>query len=228
MMKKTYLLITAAMLIGGCVTSSVQKSLYVSVDAYSIVKGIGGNSFFITPHPSNKVDNLQFVEYSSHLRDALLSIGLNDYQNRFGDADLAIIMSYGTLPPLSSTTKKLRPIFGQTGGGMSTYSGTVWTPNGPRSSSGTAYYSPAYGVVGYHTVESETIAYGGAIRVSAMDWKNRTEDRVIPIWSCTIIYSSFYPIGEREALPLAIKAALPYFGSNPGRTIDVQVPLNTQ
>jgi hypothetical protein len=137
--------------------------------------------------------SLEFQLYKTKIEQRLAAAGYGIAP--ISSADQIALVAYGI--DTGQTSAVSTPIFGQTGGGTSYHSGTVYGSGGSASYSGTSYSMPRYGVVGSYTGSQTT--YGRAIAIDIVNMpKNKTEPvkslyqgRVISRGSCGAIAEVF-------------------------------------
>jgi len=108
----------------------------------------------------SKVDgSLEFAHYKSRFEAKLANIGYQIVAQP-NDADYLALVSYGI--DSGKTSQVSTPIYGQTGGGTTYKSGTVYSGGQTASYSGSTYTMPSYGIVGMtsgsHTTYQRAIA----------------------------------------------------------------------
>lgn len=116
--------------------------------------------------------SLEFQLYKKKIEQRLSAVGYRIVP--ISTSDQVAIVAYGIDTGQTSTISV--PIFGQTGGGTSYQSGTVYGSGGSASYSGTSYSMPTYGVVGSYTGSQTTYA-----RAIALDIVNIPKTKTAPI-----------------------------------------------
>ena len=143
--------------------------------------------------------SLEFAHYKKKFEQKLAANGYTIVSNP-SEAQYIALVAYGIDSGKSSIVST--PIFGQTGGGSTYSSGTVYSSRGSATYSGTSYTMPTYGVVGSAT-SSQTM-YTRAIALDIVDAqslkdgapKKVYEARAKSSGSCSVIAGVFDAILE--------------------------------
>ena len=160
------------------------------------------------------VHDLQFQEFARYIH---VSLATQEYEpvDEVAQADVVLFMHYGIGNPQQVTSTY--PIIGKTGGGTSTFSGTVYGTGGSAQASGTVTKKPQYGVVG--TGAATKTRYTRHLILEAVDARHylRTEE-IMPVWKTTV--TSTGKTGDiRRVFPVLVTAAEPYWGKNTGQQV---------
>jgi len=137
--------------------------------------------------------SLEFQLYKTKIEQRLEVVGYRIAP--ISTADQVALVAYGI--DTGQTSAVSTPIIGQTGGGTSYHSGSVYGSGGSASYSGTSYSMPRYGVVGSFTNSQTT--YGRAIAIDIVNMpkvksdpvKSLYQGRVISRGSCGAISAVF-------------------------------------
>ena len=137
--------------------------------------------------------------------------------NSLAEARYAVFIAYAI--DNGTTTTTVMPIFGQTGGGTTTYSGTTLGSVGgvgySGMSSGLAYTPPTYGQIG--AVPVTNTVYNRALLIDIVDVPASTKDKVATVFEAKA--RSAGPSGNIAAvLPNMIAAAMKDFPGKNGET----------
>jgi len=138
--------------------------------------------------------SLEFAYYKKQFEQKLAANGYSIVSNPT-EAQYIGFVAYGIDNGKSSIVST--PIFGQTGGGTTYSSGTVYGSRGSATYSGTSYTMPSYGVVG--SVASSQTMYTRAIALDIVDAQSLTkgtakkvyEARAKSVGSCSVIAGVF-------------------------------------
>jgi len=121
---------------------------------------------------------------------------LSDAEN----ADYIAFVTYGIGAPQTSTQIESVPIYGQTGGGTTTHSGTVSSYSGGSANYyGSSYTMPTYGVVGSSTYSYNTTSYTRTVAINLVEKisnKKIFESKATSTGSCGIIGKVINEIAE--------------------------------
>lgn len=122
---------------------------------------------FIMMPMKEQDNNLEWRQYASLVAEKLIKYGWKQVETNV-KADRAVFLVYDIK---GRTILRDEPVIGQIGGGTSTYSGTTFGSNGPRTTYGTIYTQPTYGVVGARTVGKDV--YGRRLLMTIYDTNKR-------------------------------------------------------
>jgi hypothetical protein len=220
---------SAAVLVG-CVSAHYR----ISVNSLAARTSSPASLYAILPWTTNVgPDELQFREYADCLERAMSSLGYKRV-NSLGDAELAVSLGYGIGEPKEYTYTYNSPLYGQTGVSSSTRSGTVSanayrlgnSVYGSANYSETTAYTPSFGVIGYSKETANFTLYAKYLDIHADDLRSVGADgKVSPVWQ-TSVATAGSSSDLRKAVPVMIAGAMPYFGTNTGGTITLQVREN--
>jgi hypothetical protein len=127
-----------ALVISGCSRVQTDVSSFSNISPLSV-----GDTFYILADDGQK-GSMEFEQYASSVARRIGKAGWRRVDDIKG-ATYVVLMSYG----VGGSKEVSTPIIGQTGGGTTTHSGTVYGSGGGFGSySGTSYTAPTYGVVG--------------------------------------------------------------------------------
>lgn len=197
-------------------------SVHTKTTAFYTPTYASSGSIFVISVDAEKNNSLEFASYKKKFEDKLASYGYSIATNA-NDAEYIAIVAYGIDNGKSAVVST--PIFGQTGGGTTYSSGTIYGTGGSASYSGSSYTMPTYGVVGSSTSSSTT--YTRAIALDIVDAnslkadqpKKVYESRVKSSGSCSVIAGVF-----NELLEAMFKG----FPGDNGKTRSAQIPYKGQ
>jgi len=115
---------------------------------HNISGPIENNTFKVLPYEKSMEGSLQFQNYAKTISSFLERSGFRLAEESH-EADYTVFVSFGISS--GKTITESTPIFGQTGGGTTSHSGSVYNAAGSTFYSGTSYTMPTYGVVGSST-----------------------------------------------------------------------------
>ena len=151
---KASMLLTRAFLLGVLVFAfTACRPVYVQHASFSSLTSLNhGDTFYVLPSNAQATSS-QFSYYAASIAQRLSNKGWHRVSNP-DDAKYIVLLDYGVSG--SSTHIRSSPVYGQTGGGFKSHSGSVdvWSNYGGHDSywySGTSYSSPTYSVVGTQT-----------------------------------------------------------------------------
>jgi hypothetical protein len=120
----------------------------VNVNSFSNNDGMSGKSYILLPGNKGVTPvDLQFKEYAGYVRKALEKRGFIRAVD-FEKASVAVFLRYGIGDPQRQYYSYSMPLFGQTGGGTSTFSASTFGGRGTTTTTGTISTPPRFGVVG--------------------------------------------------------------------------------
>ena len=144
---KHFILFIAVLMFVGCgtykTTFSTNVTSFHSMGSGNNPSAITGKTFDVAHPDKRSNDSLEFASYKKMIVRRLESRGLKlDTKS----PELLVVVNYH----ISGGKEKVgsRPVFGQTGGGRSTFSGNTYGSGGSGNFSGSTYSAPTYGVVG--------------------------------------------------------------------------------
>lgn len=160
--------------------ASVQSN-YTKFD--NLPGSLTGTTVVFYPY-DEQVGSAQWEAYARKVAARLAGYGVQRIED-IRTADYAAFLSYGTGD--TRTTSGSMPIFGQTGGGTSTFSGTIYGGGSLYGYSGSSYTQPTYGVTGYipYTV-SQTDKF---FSVRLIDMQRSTQDHIVAAYEGSVISS---------------------------------------
>ena len=138
--------ILVALSLMGCLRVETQISSFSSFTGGPPL----GETFYILPNRDQQ-GSAEFRQYAGSIARRLEARGWSSVES-LDEAKFVVSMNYG----VGGSTEVVSsvPIYGQTGGGMTTHMGTVYGSGGYGSYSGTSYTAPTYGVIGASTVST--------------------------------------------------------------------------
>ena len=170
-------------------------------------------SVFIEPEEGVK-RGIEFDQYAAMVQRGLAKHGFFEASSPSA-AKYILSLSYSI--DTGKTHTSSTPIYGQTGGGRTTFSGNTYGAGGNRSFSGTANTQPTFGVVGTSVGSSEVFTRAVTFRLSDKQTGK-------PVWECRNT-SSGYSNNLPEVLPTLIEAMLKEFPGPTGKTRTVSLPI---
>jgi hypothetical protein len=204
----------------GCAT----RRFALGVSGFSDGTYAGGRTYWLMSGNSNvATSDFEFREYAGYIRRGLSQENFVEATS-FEFADLAIFVSYGIGDSKDQNFSYSLPVYGQTGGGTYTYSGTVSSRYGTSTTRGTAYQQPSYGVVGSQQFSGNYTTHLRRLVVEAIDLRvYRTENKSVSVWR-TEVMSRGESGDLRLVFPVLVVAAAPHFGRNTGQQILMEIP----
>ena len=121
--------------------TSVESATKFVVDVDSLAEpGLPSNATYVLYPGVEGVEpgDLLFREFASYVDRALRHSGFTPAEKP-EDVDLAIFVNYGIGEPQTTTYSYSYPIFGQTGGGTSTFSGYTYGSGGSSYTTGVSF-----------------------------------------------------------------------------------------
>jgi hypothetical protein len=158
-------IILSALLLTGCGGKSVKSQ----ISSFSSINNVGYNdTFFIVPS-EQQASTAEFFSYANSISGRLVAKGMSRVNNPV-NARYVVFIDYGVAG--SNQVATSTPIYGQTGGGLTTHSGSIYGTGGFGSYSGTSYTMPTYGVVG--SVSGSRTVYQRFFKLTMFDSRNNT------------------------------------------------------
>lgn len=164
-------------------------------------------------------NSLEFAHYKALFEQKFASNGYTIVSNP-SDAKYVALVAYGIDD--GKTAVVSTPIFGQTGGGTTYSSGTVYGSGGSATYSGSSYTMPTYGIVGSST--GSVTQYTRAIALDIVDAaslkeghpKKVFESRAKSTGRCSVIAGVFEEM---------LEAMFKDFPGQSGKTRNAEVPF---
>jgi hypothetical protein len=157
--------ICGCFLFQGCATYTVKVSSISNPDKPK-------QSFFLfSADKEITEDDLQFQEFSSQIRRALIHQGFIETDDK-KSADTAIAVSYGIGDPKEHQYTYALPVWGKTGYSSAYSFGSVTAYNNSAQYQDTTVYTPTYGVTGYTTQLGTDVTYFRFLKIEAFEVKS--------------------------------------------------------
>jgi hypothetical protein len=170
-------------------------------------------------------DNLKYKEFSSYIHQALQLKGFVKTSS-VRNADICITTNYMMSCPRSYDYNYSTPVYGQTGFSSSYTNGSLQSYGNSATYSGVTTYTPTYGVVGSRQNSGTAIHFTSVIKITALDLNAyRRTNKEEQLW-VTTISSTDEQGDDRQAFPVMVAAAAPYFGVNTGREVTINIAKN--
>jgi hypothetical protein len=203
----------ALLLVAGC--AALGPQFHVNVDALRDAQAPEKRTYVIYPGLRDvDAHDLQFKEFAAYVHRALQARGFVPAQES-GPAEIVIFLSYGIGDP--QTTYYSYPIFGQVGGGTSTFSGSTYGSGGYSHTTGTVTTQPKFGVVGTGTGAQTEYFRWAAIEAVDVDAFAKSQ-QVVQLWRTTMTSSG--SSGDlRRVFPVMVAAAQPYMATQTAQQV---------
>lgn len=198
-------------------------SVRTDVTRFNEMPSTQGQTFVIEPS-SNEQGSLEYKQYAQLIRQKLEQNGFHFSEKKSGE-DYKVKFTFGIDNGSTSTVDM--PLYGQTGGGTTTFQGNSMGSVGgaPYSSTsfGTSYTAPTYGEVG--SVPISVTTYTRFLTLGIWDAKSLAQGKGDKVFEANAISkgsSSSLP----TVMPLMIDAVFQDFPGKNGETITVTAPLS--
>ena len=166
--------LSCVLLLTGCVvTPVVQQEVHTTTTTFRGEGHEQRGSIYVISANKEKNGSLEFQSYKSKIESKLAINGYKIARSK-NDAEFIAVVSYGIDNGKSETISV--PIFGQTGGGSTYSSGTVYGSRGAAYYSGLTYSMPTFGVTGSSAVSRTN--YTRAVAIDILDAKSLKEGNV--------------------------------------------------
>jgi len=133
-----------------------------------------GSTIAVVAYPPEKNESLAWRNHRTIFENELRKKGFRVTNAKA--PDYVAIVSYGIDDGTTTTSLVSTPVYGRTGGGTTTHSGTISYSGGYGDYYGTSYTQPTYGVVGTSTSTVSETVFRRAVTVNIED--HRTKERV--------------------------------------------------
>ncbi|MCF7822055.1 MAG: DUF4136 domain-containing protein [Mariprofundaceae bacterium] len=145
-------------------------------DGLDKLRASNNTAFAVMPYKEQQGD-LEYKLYARSISSKLVEAGFVEVGN-IDKAALAVFFSYGI--DSGQDVAYSYPIYGQTGGGTTSHSGTVNSYGGSASYSGTSYTTPTYGVVGQ--ASGRKTKYTRVLKLEIVDLRNSSEKNLVIVF----------------------------------------------
>lgn len=214
-------LLVLTMLALSILVSACGRMVQVQVDAYADTPHNICKRFVIIPGVEGvQQTDLEFKEFSRMVAKSINRAGF-EYTDDQDTACLAVVLSYGTSKPIYTPYSETTPVYGMTGGGTSTYSGTAYGAGGLRSTSGQINTPATFGVTGYQQHSGVRVDFSRTITVEAVNLQEfKQTSQIRPVWK--VVATTEDKKGSlREIFPYLAEAIEDYAGKSDGRKVTV-------
>ncbi len=200
-----------------CASFTGCTSVRSSVTTFHTMPQSGtGQSFAVIPSDRANESSLEFASYAQQVVNELTGRNYQMIPGNGTNADLVVIVGYGIDD--GRTVVGSAPVYGQTGGGTTSYSGTI----GGDVFSGTAYSQPQYGVVG--SQHYTHVVYTRVLTMRILDGPDLVKGKMTTRFEGKVI-SQGKTGNLSQIVPVMIKALFKDFPSKSGTTRTVELPL---
>ena len=161
-------LVAIFVMIFGIVGCGPQPRVETNVDSFTTITPLSGKgSVFVVANPADLSESIEFKTYKGKLEDQFFQQGYSKAQLA-SSADFVVHLYYSIDDGQTITSTYSVPMWGQTGGGTASHSGTVYG-GGSASYSGTTYSFPTYRVVGSTTGTSVNTLFSRIVRIDMFE-----------------------------------------------------------
>jgi len=201
--------VAVATILTACAVVQSNVTAFHAIPASSTISG----KILIIPG-KGIAPSLEFQSYAARIYSLLAVHGFTPAASE-GQADYIGIFTYG----IDSGRDRIysTPIFGQTGGGTTFHSGSVYGSGGSASYTGSSYTPATFGITGSRTESGMRFS-----RVAEFSIFSRVDSKLL--WQGRSVSSG--SSGEiAQVLPTMIKALLKDFPGKSGKTRFIELPL---
>jgi len=220
------LLLACSAIISGCATTQPAMVIVSSVDSLALPDAAAKKRYILLPGSKGiEAGNLQFIEFAGYVENVLAERGFVKVEP-FEDEDIIIFLTYAIGDPQTFQYTYSIPTWGQTGVSSSRTYGTVYPYSGGATYSGTTTYTPTYGITGSTTHIGSATSYTKFLFLDAYDVPTYVkEERMVQVWTTSVTNTGVS--GDlRYIFPYMVVAMKPHLGTNTGRKVEVEVPVN--
>lgn len=173
------------------------------------------------------LDDLQFKEFGGYVQRALTMKGYS-IPNKPENLQVIILMGYGIGDPQTHHFAFSYPIFGQTGGGYSTFNASSYGTGGYANTTGSIQQMPTFGVVGSGIAAGSFTTYQRYLILWGTDVDEyKKSGKIKTLWKTTVT-SEGVSDDLRLVFPIMVTAAMPYIGSNTGHKVTIKLKENDE
>lgn len=210
------LAVTAVILcFGGCAYLDPGNSLSMSIDSIATPDARALKTYQILPGELAPVpqEPLQRAEFQAELERSLQAQGFSPARSK-DSAELLINFTVMEHEPHESRGTVSMPVYGTTGGGVSSFNATSYGSNGFVNTYGTVSSPIQYGVVGQRTMETSTLFVPVTLGVEAVDLQeSKKHNKLKRVWY-TFVTCIAHKSDLRRIVPRMMTVAAPYYGIN--------------
>lgn len=181
-LKKITILLFLPMLFA-CQTTQEPPRVVSDVTIFHTFYPDDDETLFVKAAHQNLDESIEFSSYKNKIENKLLENGLK-VASEEAAADYIAIINYGIDDGTTTTQVGSVPIIGQTSGGYTTHSGSIYSGGGYGSYSGSSYTYPTYGVVGSSSYSYNVTTFN---RLLTMDiFKKAGEQQVEKVYEAKV------------------------------------------
>jgi len=222
-LKKTIATALAASAVIGALFGCATTRHAVNVDSITSPDAQPGSTYILVPGREGvAASDLQYREFAAYVDRALQARGFAPASSP-DRAEMAVLLNYGIGEPQTTSYTYSLPIYGQTGGGTATYSGSTYGSGGYAHTTGTVHQQPTYGVVGSQTHTGSVTTYLRYLVLDAVSLAAYRESQtIVPLWKTTV--TSTGSSGDlRLVLPVLVGAASEHLATNTGQQVHIKL-----
>lgn len=183
---------------------------------HDISFGPTSSTFIVLPFDA-QAGSLEWREYSRGLTQQFRTLGFVEVP-RIDEADFIVMFQYAI--DGGSTTTRMVPMYGQTGGGRSTT--TMVGPQGFGTYTRQTTTPPTFGITGYS--RSTETSFTSFLAVDIIDRRQSTPSQIVKRFEARAL-STGESAALSEQMPYLIEAMFKDFPGRSGETITVTLPV---
>lgn len=218
---KTFFVLSI-LLLGACQTT--QPRVIADRTIYHNLSAEQKGDVFISAFQKEVNDSLEFKNFKQTIEQKVAQNGFSIVSEATA-SDLTLLVSYGIDNGDTQTNVGSVPIFGQTGGGYTTHTGSVYGGGGFGSYSGSSYTMPTFGVVGSSAYSYQTTTYTRTLAIDILETKSMSSDKPKKVFEGRIV-SRGCSSQIAEVMPYLLEAMFQDFPGSNGDVRSVEVPMN--
>ena len=216
--KLTFLLsLTFLFLFSGCTTYGIIANVSVF---HNITEKYKGKKVVVLPFQKELESSLEFQNYKKTIENNLQKYGFSIVQEKDA-SDFIAFVSYG----IDEGKDKLvsSPVFGSTGGGTTTFSGSAYNYGGGGSTyySGTAYSMPTFGVVGSRT--SSITQHTRQLAMDLVETSTLESKKINKVYEGRVTSKGHYSM-IAPVMPAMLESLFRDFPKKSGSTVTISIP----
>ena len=192
-------LLLAVLFLTSCVRANVQNFSALPLDYV-------GKRVAVLGYPEKTNKSLEWQSYRPFFEEQFRKKGF--VISSVDNADYVAFVTYGIGDPETSTHVGSTPIYGSTGGGFTTHSGTVSSYRGGTANYyGSSYTMPTYGIVGTSTYSYNVTKYTRTVAINLVEKgtdKKVFESKATSTGRCGIIGKVIDEIAEAMFTKLVV------------------------
>ena len=212
--------------LGACQTTQPQQPRVIAYRTiYHNLSLEQKGDVFISAFQKEVNDSLEFKNFRQMIEQKLAQNGYS-IVSEASASDLTLLVSYGIDSGDTQTHVGSVPVFGQTGGGYTTHTGSLYGTGSFGSYSGSSYTMPTFGVVGSSAYSYQTTTFTRNLAVDILTTGSMSSSKPEKVFEGRIV-SRGCSSQIAEVMPYLLEAMFQDFPSSNGEVKSIEVPMTS-